>query len=549
MHVPRPPSKPKEGGAVNINQRITPAPPAAPRPNGSYTQRKTVSEVEDDDPKAGLVEKMKKNIKKRLDVPKAHTRMIVCALAVSLLWASSLVVCRLVVYEIMPRPTLGKYLGLVLGYSATSQLYVLLKQPFTIDEVVQAVDVMSTVVDNEKASYIARVDDTVIQCRSAYETTNSAEIARWLGILLQNNASLESYQNTVSLCSDTQDLIILQTLLLNNRTVDPLVFTDPLYFDQSAACSDVQNLFLRQIAARRAYEAVAAHDAVAQDTVSTLQARLAARAAYDEEFLKNLTGFTGIPIPGGLNIDFGLDSLNVCLGATGSSVCPSPSILNLMDGMYANFSGTYGVIQGRAQQFADTAQSFANTFGSVVAAVEGAAASIGVLQTDFTGFSCCNLNALPWTASVSLSGLGGGAGLSLPIPTSEEIQAELQARADDFAVLLAAQTGELDAISVDLSGLQSDFWINIDSDYDPPSITEGLGLTVDGIAEDFADNLGFISNGNITEERNQFLNDANATAANFLQNFDPRTWELYAYGEEVFNQVRGGRNSKALSTT
>lgn len=402
---------------------------------------------------------------------------------------------------------------------------------------VKTANTMSNVVENEKQSYIAVVEDTVNQCRNAYEATNGAEIARWLSILLANNASLESYQNTVSLCSDTQDLVVLQTLLLNNRSVDPLVFTDPLYFDQGAGCADIQNLFLRQIAARRAYEAVAAHDAVAQSTVSELQRRLAARAAYDQEFLANLTGFSGISIPGGLSIDFGLPTLNACLGAGSTGICSTPSILNLMDGMYANFSNTYGVIQARAQGFADTAGDFANTFLGVVGAVENAAAAIGVLQTDFSGFSCCNLNDLPWTASLSLGGLSTGAGVSLPIPSSAEIQAQIQARADEFGALLAAQAAELDGITTDLTGVQADFWINVDSDYDPPSITEGLGLTVDGIAEDFADNLGFISNGNITEQRNEFLNDANATAANFLQNFDPRTWELYAYGQEVFNQV------------
>lgn len=110
MHVPRPPSKPKgTGGTVNINQRVTPKPPSAPRPPNAPPTRVKARLDDEEESGQGLVAKMKQNVRKRLDVPKAHTRMIVCALAVSLLWASSLVVCRLIVYEILPRPTLGMY--------------------------------------------------------------------------------------------------------------------------------------------------------------------------------------------------------------------------------------------------------------------------------------------------------------------------------------------------------------------------------------------------------------------------------------------------------
>lgn len=100
MYAPKPPSAPKPPGASKVTTGTS--------PTTSYITPTKLVDDADEEEKLGFVQKIKSSVKKRLDVPKAHTRIMVCALAVSLLWASSLVVCRLVVYSFMPRPTLGE---------------------------------------------------------------------------------------------------------------------------------------------------------------------------------------------------------------------------------------------------------------------------------------------------------------------------------------------------------------------------------------------------------------------------------------------------------
>mmetsp|Transcript_17724 Transcript_17724/g.23203 ORF Transcript_17724/g.23203 Transcript_17724/m.23203 type:complete len:932 (-) Transcript_17724:208-3003(-) len=548
MKGPRPPSgAPPPKGLVEVSTLRGPRPPSAAYPGDqTFVAPKTSApyKTEDDEEMPqGLINKVKHIWHKKVQEKKFTNRALVCALAVSLLWASSLGVCRLIVKGFIPSPT--------------------------YDELEAAVVQLSDTIESESDNYVSCVDLAFALCTTRYENERDAELARVESLQNINFANLTDQQAIRDDCAQKHDQLmsILSTLRTNGSAANStaLIVANFYFPSNPPECLDLDVLSVNQLKAAAA-TAIAEQTANASATaIDNFTAQLDARVAYDLEYLgltlPDLFENANLDIRGpnlpsatdlGLGFNASFDFFEACTtgkGTAGSAICSDPFlVLQDMEVSLGDFQDDYETLKLRAEAMIAEIEGYQETFDDIVGQAQNILGAVGV---SFEGQIFGSLSGPPWEfPEVNYGGIQADF-LQTDFLDSVGIDPEaleqlIQEQQDALAAAMADAAEQLQAVDLEMAQLQLDFNAKLLEDYNPPPLTynetnEEQAEAQASIGERIAAELGFVPTDSDDASRvDRVVSVANQTAANFLQAIKEREFEFFEYPASFFTDFQVG---------
>lgn len=546
MFTPRPPSAAHPSSKKSGGPKFAPRPPSAAHPD-SQVSTSFASGASDEEmrkkKKKGYAQRAHKQITKK----HACERACMCALAVSLLWMTSLVVAQEVVQFFIQTPTFGSTYDSVLGLFDVAEEERFIYEDCAITEAEDCLVLYTQQLDAEQLrvgevqtelqEYLDDVVDELVSCSGAY--TNATAILNWL--IDQQSQDLESIgPGFVSVITTSGGLcdVPLSTVLSNTANAEAVI-------DQ------VRN-----------YKG--ASDAAVED----LSGQLNRRVAYDLEFLDNTTNGLFSGVADGLTantsspqelyaaVDREYAEMMACFEDTGSYLmqstgetvfCQETSVFAEAGTQFTEAVATYENLQQESEAYWLESQAKLAEYQSLYDTVNNLREAL-----DNAGFiSVLNfVDGLELGFVDSLRGDLLNTGLGDLIESPDEIFESVQAQADAYAETLLAESDFLNASNQALNGDTTALVQQGFSDYDPPAVDTNASNAeyaaasaevVPGVANE----LSSVSvDDEPADDLNAFVDGAavNASEAGgqLLEKADPRTWETFQYEDAVFDRLSLG---------
>ncbi|GBG30960.1 Hypothetical Protein FCC1311_071812 [Hondaea fermentalgiana] len=185
-------------------------------------------------------------------------RLYLTALAVSLLWISSLPMAQFIMNRVLP--------------SATSN-----------DKVSESITQALTFVQSEAEKYSLCMSTRETRCTSAISRASASEEGRVAGIQIENEASLAQWSLDSDSCkAERQDAL----LLLSNLQANGDFFLQDVRTNSSdARCAGIDALIAQESAKQASLELASSFQAEADSLVAELAETMQARASYDAQYL------------------------------------------------------------------------------------------------------------------------------------------------------------------------------------------------------------------------------------------------------------------------
>uniref|UniRef100_A0A7S3PQT7 Uncharacterized protein n=1 Tax=Aplanochytrium stocchinoi TaxID=215587 RepID=A0A7S3PQT7_9STRA len=554
MSNPRPPPGPPPSALKG------PRPPSSPHPD----QEQTFFEVKhtnsgllqaensynydaDEEVPKGLINKIRYKYNKKIHEKKFTQRALVCALAVSLLWASSLGACRLIVKGFIPSPE--------------------------FEDVEDALVTLATTIDEESSNYVSCVDVAFTLCTNTYLNERDAESLRVEALQDINFGNLSNFQTIRDTCAQTHDQLmnIIDALRTSGSTANfvPLIVASYNNVGNPPECLDLDTLSLNQLKAAAATDIAKANANASRSAMDNFTDQLNERIQYDLEYLgltlpdlfvdKNLE-LRGPNLPSAddffAEFNASFDLFGACTTGRGEQngvLCgvPNTLVLDNMESILADFETDYNTLKNRANAMVNEIEGYADTFTSVVAQAGNILDSIGISNEGvvFSG----SLGSPPWTfPEIDTFDLTTEFGkqnylASLGID-KDAIAQKIQEQQDALAAAMAEAGADLTAIDIEMAQLQLDFNAKLLDDYNPPPLTynetnEEQEANQANIADRIAAELGFVPVESEQPGRvDRVISIANKSAANFLQTVKERDFEFFQYPGSFFTDFKIGIN-------
>lgn len=470
--------------------------------------------------------KIKLMYKRKVSEKRALPRLLLCALAVSLLWATSLAVCRGVMNSLLNSPDF-----------ATLQ---------------NTIDTLEAFVTTQSDSYKDCVDELFASCDEDFQQTQLAENARVSSEQKRNLESLKVYDGIKSICAAN-----LNEMIEKIEEVSTTLLASDFRFG-IPGCESIDS-FARQQQNLQLAVGVAETTADASDeVVTTFNSQLEARIAYDLDYFGSL-------LPGEYEIAsailrgnlFNAEGLNQSLNTAiaefeaclidgtvdngGEAVtCPdAETVQGQIDELLAAYEDDYDAAALQAQGYIDQAEEYIGTVDEFVARIEAIANQL----PDGINF----LNSDPWDiAGLDFADFEAAffRGLGFLGISREDLEALRQQAVDEFNRQVDEHRDELEALEAEIQRLQDEFGQAIETDYDPPPIDGSLSTSLQNanesaqqLADQISEDLGFVR-----EEASQLpgidevVSNANESAANLLTGLQNRSFDLFSYDDSLFLQ-------------
>lgn len=249
----------------------------APRAPAARTERRDTRSDSDDSEDSRLERRLsylpptvRRYVKKKEKKGKGHVveRIILCAVAVILLWTTSLLVAREIVVRVIPRPA--------------------------VDEVRVKVDRAIELTDILQVGYKACADEKVSICMTAYERDLKTENDRVEAIRTANYVTLSQYGEYRRGCEANYTAAVakLQELINLNATLNtPLIPQDPDHFfiPEEGTCVNMTALLGGNDAGIVALQTTDDFTADTDEKMLSATEAVADRIAYDAEYIARKT--------------------------------------------------------------------------------------------------------------------------------------------------------------------------------------------------------------------------------------------------------------------
>ncbi|GBG26213.1 Hypothetical Protein FCC1311_024342 [Hondaea fermentalgiana] len=489
------------------------------------------------DKKGNIVKRMGNQVHKQIRKKHACERAFMCALAVSLLWLTSLVVAKEVTHLFIPTPT-----------QAT---------------VSDSTERMFEITQDQRAAYKACATEVSEECTISFarDKTNEEDRIRTIQTAIEDR--LEEIKDEVILCSEA-------FIDANEKLNDASSVTSNV--DETGTCgeTDISEFLSSEALAAGAVADLEAYKGSTDETVNGLSDQLAARALYDLQFMDNKTNNLFSSVVGDLTgnltdpqavidaIDQSFSEFMACVSTDGtytkqngaSVSCSETTIFGKARTRFDSMKGEYEEMLDRARVYRNSIeakmanyQSLYDFCVSVQGVLSAAGFSAGLVYV--SGISLDFADSLGNLVSAQYDSLS-----NLVDPNPEEVYDDMLAQANGFMSQVYTEADLIAASNALYEGNTTALLQVFFDDYNPPYVNETLldeqrrsSATIVGDVADELDSVSSEENG--TSSIEEFIDEAQVNvseaSASLLNKADPREWsDVYSYSDDVFNQVYNG---------
>jgi len=528
--------------------RFAPRPPSMAHPDDTDLE---VAVPVKGKKKKGIHRRLGDKVHKQVYKKHACERAFMCAVAVSLLWMTSLVVAQELVQAFIPTP-------------ATS-------------EVISAAEAMFDATEAQKAAYEDCAIDQAITCRANYESSLQRELSRVGNISSLIEENLEEIKNELINCSSAfsnatneyEDIALVHGSLVVGGYV-----TGP----PSCPPTDVfENTESDQLKAEEAIREIEDYKGKADAEVAEQQNQLDARVAYDIEYLSNKTNIDFAMLAASLesqladpedfinSIDRNISEMLACFSADGNQVplqggtpvvCNEASIFGRarvqLDAVNAEYSALYAQAQTYRNQLEEKLARYQNFYDRVeyIFGVINAAPGFNTNWIYLAG-SIGFVDPLSSLLSPTLGDLE--AYLASQGLDPDTIYQDVQLRLQNMRNSVSGEGSALAFLNAAFTGNTTYLAQQIFDDYNPPPVdrdTSEYDEESNAVSSEVAATLNAAVGENENAETvvEDFVDTAKRNASEvsgaLLEKADPRNWgEVFLYEESVYNTFRNGLQS------
>ena len=551
-HTRPPPPNPRKRSLLRTSLNVVVAGARIARPPSiEYREYKTVKkargEWDSDDEEEeeevdlsgmGFFEKMSYKAKKfrKSQWKKLHEkfmaqRALFCFLAVSLLWITSLGFCVVL---------------LDIGLERTNF-------NFVKDSIVLAVDTAA----KEGEAYESCVLSEATSCRLEYELDYTAELARVKKIVDTNTAILDTMASIRDSCA-TNNTVATKNLRRLIQ-VDNLDVDTPPENIGTVSCSNVSQLIVADLVASQAYDVASATALAGQTAFDGVQAQLLARASYDLNFLGEKTGISSfadleqlLVDPQALfqNISDQVQGIYACvsdLRAASSGDAPPecrPPYAARLASQFQDYRNRYNETVTLANEYKAYVDSAINTAIEIANYIAGCAVCVAAFdllaQPD-------PFDALSALTSILCPNCDLAQRLEEGIANTEkEIKRQIEALVNKTEDDIKFAQTELTQLTDSYKRAQQDYIDSIFGDYDPPVVDndvtdEEYRRSAEQLSDKVADTLEFVPNERPDpDDVGEYVQQTEESAASLLERVDPREYDLFVYGGDLFGKFEAG---------
>lgn len=438
-------------------------------------------------------------------------RACVCALAVSLLWATSLVVAQSLVASFIPSPT--------------------------YDDVYASGVALLNVSEVQRTKYGVCAEGNAYSCETKYTQQSNklwgdvnatqAELDRLL-VLFRKEYEL-------SVAAYYESIFVLSYLGNNSVNIDT-------FGTGAVGCPSVSSIVGKEFKKQFVIQEAGLYNQEGSKAVNGLRDSFEARAIYDANYFSAATGgYLGGLVPPSTDPDAILASVNLTLnqaiacatqGEYGGEVCPESAVLLKYQTMYLEMESSFTELIDKGKAYRDDTYAKLNNYkdlynrilaikGKLIDAFPPSANFFSIFDTIFPGLS---------------DDLGALLGLDIYkyLNDPEELKRELEAQAAATTTALQAEANRIASaninVATDMDGVKG----AILSDYNPPPRQDNA--TYDETTDEFINQLSGDLNGVDADKASNTLSDAKQfdakdSATNLLSTLTPRPWGFFTDNE------------------
>lgn len=523
----------------SLNDRYEARPPSTAYPEFGLNGI-DVNAEEDVDPerKLGAVKRMRKKVYRQIRKKHACERACMCALAVSLLWITSLVVCQEVTHAFISTPT------------QTS--------------VVESYERLSSVTLSQRSAYKTCATEAATDCRTAYTRDTDAEDERVLTVQNTLAARLQTIKAEVLACSIA---FLNATDWLNEAVSNGNIQTITINStDGICGTTDFTTFLNSSSISAQSISDLQDYQNSADATIDSLNSALNERDSYMSSYLSNTTSGTFTEITDELlanlttaddvydKVDTYYASFMACMSLTSSYTTDSGTTVSCGDSIFAAAVSQFEEYENQYESLLDEAKAFRTEIETKMANYEA------LYEKVTSALSISGLSGL-YVSGISLDFddvleqymTSAYSSLSNLLDGPEEIYSDLLTQANDFMTNIESAVQSVtdgnDEVESNATYLTTYFF----DDYDPPAIDETLydeqvdsSSSVVSSVTDSLDSVTTETNGtsSIEDYVSSTALNISEEAANLLDKATPRTWEsFFTYPSSVFNQFSSGITS------
>ncbi|GBG26227.1 Hypothetical Protein FCC1311_024482 [Hondaea fermentalgiana] len=491
--------------------------------------------------KPNVAIRMKTRVTKQIRKKHACERAFMCALAVSLLWLTSLVVAKEVTYYFIPTPTEASV-------------------EYSVEQSVQ-------VTKDQRVAYEECATEVLASCEATFTRDDTAELERIQIIQEAIAEELERIKDEIVACSIA---FINATDWLDAATTAGAIDSSNVITSGPAICesTDLSEFITSEALAADAVSQVENYQSEADEQINSLYDSIYARSAYNTEFMDNLTNGQFSEISSSLTSN--LTSASDVIDAVDTLFSDFMACVSL-DSSYEKQDGTtvqcdstsvFGQARSQFEEMENTYQSLleeARSFRESIEAKMARYQELYDLVTQIVGvFSAGGISINLYLSTVDLGftdyleSLVGDAfdSLSNLIPDPEEIYDDMVAQAESFMDDMFGEGSLIEISNALYEGNATALTTTIFDDYDPPYVNETLyeeqQAASAAVVSDVASELDSVtSEENGTSILDDFVEtvgtNISEAAATLLDKADPREWSsFFSYSDDIFNQFSTG---------
>lgn len=527
-----PPSGP--GLESSTPRLFSPRPPSAAHPDDFLA---TIQEAEVSESRPNIFRRMGGKVGKQIRKKHACERAFMCALAVSLLWLTSLVVAKEVTHLFIPVPTMQ-----------------------SVD------DSVTLMTDNTKAQRTAYQDcatRVAEVCEADFNADTTAESSRLAAVQSAIEEHIASIKSEVVYCSQAY---------LNATNIFNAYSNSNSYVSSTGAiCSQYSfsEFLSSETNTANAVQDLESYKGASDAQVEDLNNQIGARAAYDLEFMNNKTNGLFAEVGASLMenltssdefyaaVETEYASFMACVSPTSSyvksdgttAVCGSSTIFYKANQQMDQMQNTYESLLDEARAYRTEIEAKMTRYEELRKRVENIYHTL--VESGFPG-SWVYLSGLSLGFSEHLSSLLGSQFDSLTnlVEGPAEIYADMQTKSALFLASVTGEGGSVDSSNSQFEGNVTALMMEIFDDYNPPYVNETLleeqQRASSSVVGEVTHELSSVtSEENGTSSVEEFVDSSavniSQASAQLLDKADPRTWaDYYSYPEDVFAQFVAG---------
>jgi hypothetical protein len=400
------------------------------------------------------------------------------------------------------------------------------------------------------------------ECNDSFYKDLTTEVTRSQNVLNNNRIRLNNYTDIRLTCVEHFGAVILALDYMQNTKMVPYdpdfltVFakTDP---QASTVCNNVAQTLQDQVAAIHAGEQAELYQQNSQERVGFLTSTIDAQAAYNDEYVSNLTGglqlagtnlqqYNTDPNAAFNNMAANRDRWIACSSASGQyngQTCPGPTLIQRIDSMRKGAVDMYDNNVQAFKVFRDSIYTDYAPLFSFYTNFKNAMANEGIASAVASAIGGDLYSVLGFDADVS----GELPSMSVPptsqysanIPTTAPLAAQ---NAQDSTSLIAKQGAVQAQAQADSAALatQQVSWINgFFDDYNPPTIDtnatkNGFFKESSKFLPELEEDLNLVARAVRPAQQDNFQPDTNTTvsgrtAHDLLRDNPVRDFDVYLY--------------------